>query len=177
MGRIICPPEIMGVREMPLTIYSTTPPDTSSPSTTPDRQDSKNPTCIPLRAQDTLPAPSYSSLHPYKQDTTRNGCVSYIHCYFARRVHINAECSSQSQSLRPRQGIRSRGRYLRTPSLRTLAAPWLINMFIFKQATLSSLSRTFSSRCPMTTQLVHLPEVERLSPLVIRILGGNPGKV
>ncbi|KAK3384792.1 metallo-beta-lactamase domain-containing protein [Podospora didyma] len=28
----------------------------------------------------------------------------------------------------------------------------------------------------MATQLVHLPEVERLSPLCIRILGGNPGK-
>lgn len=29
----------------------------------------------------------------------------------------------------------------------------------------------------MTTQLVELAEVERLSPLVIRVLGGNPGKV
>lgn len=28
----------------------------------------------------------------------------------------------------------------------------------------------------MATQLVHLPEVQRLSPAVIRILGGNPGK-
>lgn len=28
----------------------------------------------------------------------------------------------------------------------------------------------------MATQLVHLPEVERLSPACIRILGGNPGK-
>jgi glyoxylase-like metal-dependent hydrolase (beta-lactamase superfamily II) len=28
----------------------------------------------------------------------------------------------------------------------------------------------------MATQLIHLPEVERLSPACIRILGGNPGK-
>ena len=28
----------------------------------------------------------------------------------------------------------------------------------------------------MAAQLVHLPEVERISPAVIRILGGNPGK-
>ncbi|KAJ2984664.1 hypothetical protein NUW58_g5942 [Xylaria curta] len=28
----------------------------------------------------------------------------------------------------------------------------------------------------MATPLVHLPEVERLSPACIRILGGNPGK-
>jgi len=28
----------------------------------------------------------------------------------------------------------------------------------------------------MATQLVPLPEVERLGPTVIRILGGNPGK-
>ncbi|KAI1365092.1 metallo-beta-lactamase superfamily protein [Xylaria arbuscula] len=29
----------------------------------------------------------------------------------------------------------------------------------------------------MATQLVHLPEVERLSPACVRILGGNPGKL
>jgi hypothetical protein len=29
----------------------------------------------------------------------------------------------------------------------------------------------------MATQLVSLPDVERISPTVIRILGGNPGKV
>jgi len=29
----------------------------------------------------------------------------------------------------------------------------------------------------MATQLPTLPEVERLSPLVIRVLGGNPSKV
>lgn len=28
----------------------------------------------------------------------------------------------------------------------------------------------------MATQLIELPEVERLSPLVIRVLAGNPGK-
>ncbi|KAL8854056.1 MAG: hypothetical protein Q9221_001179 [Calogaya cf. arnoldii] len=28
----------------------------------------------------------------------------------------------------------------------------------------------------MATNLVHLPEVQRLSPLVLRLLGGNPGK-
>ncbi len=27
-----------------------------------------------------------------------------------------------------------------------------------------------------TAQLPHIPEVERISPLVLRILGGNPGK-
>lgn len=29
----------------------------------------------------------------------------------------------------------------------------------------------------MATQLPHLPEVEELSPLITRILGGNPSKV
>lgn len=29
----------------------------------------------------------------------------------------------------------------------------------------------------MATKLVPLPDVEKISPLVIRILGGNPGKV
>jgi hypothetical protein len=37
----------------------------------------------------------------------------------------------------------------------------------------------FKKRDPLAaaTQLVHLPEVERLSASVIRILGGNPSKV
>ena len=38
----------------------------------------------------------------------------------------------------------------------------------------SALSLFLSSK--MATELVHLPEVERLSPAVIRILAGNPNK-
>ncbi len=37
-------------------------------------------------------------------------------------------------------------------------------------------SRVAPSTIRMASQLVHIPEVERLSPICIRILGGNPGK-
>ncbi|KAI1469429.1 putative metallo-beta-lactamase domain protein [Daldinia caldariorum] len=36
--------------------------------------------------------------------------------------------------------------------------------------------RIAASYTTMATQLVHIPEIERLSPAVIRILGGNPSK-
>lgn len=45
----------------------------------------------------------------------------------------------------------------------------------------TSLSKKISKQSriihAMTTQLVELAEVERLSSVVIRVLGGNPGKV
>lgn len=40
-----------------------------------------------------------------------------------------------------------------------------------------SLPFPFFQSFHMATSLIELPEIERLSPLVIRILAGNPGKV
>lgn len=55
----------------------------------------------------------------------------------------------------PRQGMPNGADFIRTPSA------------FIKQ----------SHNQAMATQLIDLAEVERLSPLVIRVLAGNPGKV
>jgi hypothetical protein len=51
-------------------------------------------------------------------------------------------------------------------------------MFLLSQNAKALVSqRSSKAVTTMATQLIQLPEVEKLSPLVIRILGGNPGKV
>ena len=47
----------------------------------------------------------------------------------------------------------------------------------FCTSVLPALFRCPTSFMSMAAQLAQIEEVERISPLIIRILGGNPGKV
>lgn len=53
------------------------------------------------------------------------------------------------------------------------------NGIILKRSFHQSPSKSMRTAGPykMALQLVNLPEVEKISPVIIRILGGNPGKV
>lgn len=85
-----------------------------------------------------------------------------LHQLYGRKT---ARDTSAFASLTPRGKILDRGYALRTSSSIRFEAQCLMS------------SRAFIPKLLMATSLVKLPEVERLSPLVIRILGGNPGKV